>query len=121
MKMRKILAGLLAVMMTMTAVSFTIASAEESPNELVISYTKIQKGNVDRKEKSVIDGAYSDPEKGTVVKVTARPETTEKGQIMVDGYGIGNLNIDVTKYNFVFFLCFTSSIYFFWCAKTWIC
>ena len=101
MKFRKILSGILAVMMTMTAVSFTMASAEESPNELVISYTKIQKGNVDNKQRANIDATYSDKDKGTVVKVEPLPDTPETTPVAVDGYGAEPLKIDVRKYNYV--------------------
>ncbi len=101
MKFKKILSVILAVLMTITAVSFTVSAQEASPDSLVIPYTKIQKGNVDNKQKAVIDGAFSDSEKGTVVKVSPIPGTSEAGEIMVDGYGIAPLKIDVTKYNYV--------------------
>ena len=52
MNFKKILSGVLAVMMTVTAVSLTaaISNAAEG-DELVIHYSKIQKGNVDHKDK----------------------------------------------------------------------
>ncbi|MBR5308304.1 MAG: S-layer homology domain-containing protein, partial [Clostridia bacterium] len=77
------------------------ASLEATPDELVIPYTKMQKGNVDHKQRANIDASYSDKEKGTVVKVAPIPDTTESGAVAVDGYGAEPLKIDVTKYNYV--------------------
>ncbi len=108
MKFKKILSGMLAAMMTMTALSANLgAFAEEESdsatdeNTLVIHYSKIQKGNVDRKEKAFVDAAYSDSEKGTVVKVSPNTSTTESGSVNIDGYGIEGLKIDVTKFNYL--------------------
>ena len=104
MKMRKILSGILAVLMTVTAISFTVAAQEtqeSSPDELVISYTKIQKGNVDRKIKANVDATATDPEKGNVVKISPIPDTAEAGGVNIDGYGLASHKIDVTKYNYL--------------------
>ncbi len=104
MKMRKILSGILAVLMTVTAISFTVAAQEtqeSSPDELVISYTKIQKGNVDRKIKANVDATATDPEKGNVVKISPIPDTAEAGGVNIDGYGLASHKIDVSKYNYL--------------------
>ncbi len=107
MKFKKILSGILAAMMTITAASLTAVAqdAEEAPaanpDELVIHYSKIQKDNVDRKIKASVDAAYNDPDMGTVVKVSPVPDTAESGAVAIDGYGLDNLGIDVTKFNYV--------------------
>ena len=102
MNFKKILSGVLAVMMTVTAVSLTaaISNAAEG-DELVIHYSKIQKGNVDHKDRAVIDPAFKDADKGEVVKIAPIVDTAEKGAVNVDGYGISGLKIDVTKYNYL--------------------
>jgi len=109
MKLRKILSGMLAVMMTMSAFILTAGAQEAAeteapapnPDELVIHYSKIQKNNVDRKVKANVDAAYSDPDMGAVVKISPVPDTTEAGAVAIDGYGLDNLGIDVTKFNYV--------------------
>ncbi len=101
MNFKKILSGILAVMMTMTAASLTVSAQEESPDELVIHYSKLQKGNVDHKDRAVIDPEFNDPDMGKVVKVAPIPDTPEKGAVNVDGYGATALKIDVTKYSYL--------------------
>ncbi len=104
MKFNRIISLMLAIMMTITVAAFCV-NAEETPavseeGVLVIPYTKIQKGNVDKKIKAEVT-TVEDPEKGEVVKISPLPDSTESGAVVVDGYGFENHKVDFRKYRYL--------------------
>ncbi len=104
MNFKKILSLALAALLTATASAFCTVSADdevtEHPDPLVIPYSKIQKGNVDKKERATVE-TVTDPEKGDVIKVAPIVDTSEAGAINIDGYSIGSLGIDLSYYKYI--------------------
>ncbi len=88
----------LSLAMMLSCASFSVSAVNTEP--LVIPYTGIQRGNVDGKKKATVE-TVSDPEKGTVVKISPVVDTTESGAVMIDGFYLTKYGIDLNYYKYI--------------------
>ncbi|MBR5307434.1 MAG: S-layer homology domain-containing protein [Clostridia bacterium] len=87
----------------------TATPASPSAKDLVLDYTKMQRGICDHKDTGVVD-IVDDSAVGKAVSFKINPNATMQDYITIDGYGADSFGIDLASYKYMHIeMKFTSS------------
>ena len=82
------------------APSATVNPAVSDAADLAIPFTKVQKGICDGKDTGKVT-AVTDSTLGATVKFEVNPAASAQDYLTIDGYGLPELGIDLSKYKYV--------------------
>ncbi len=76
------------------------ASSTPSADDLVLDYTKMQRGVCDSKDTGTVT-VVEDDAVGSAVKFEINPAATQQDYLTIDGYGAETFGIDIAKYRYM--------------------